>query len=381
MAPLIGAEFAELELSRWRHKIPSMNTFEPNWASPPGATVLDLLQERRVPMKELAQRAHKDLKSLERLIFGVESLTADWAECLSAMLGASPGFWLRREEMYRADLKRLCEATDVAPTKWLADVPLKDLVRFGWIEQGSSLDETALNACAFFGVTTSSSFEQKYKRLFSASAFRASNAHATRPSAVAAWLRQGEIEVSAVDCAPWNPSTLHDALDSIRALTLEADPNKFLPELEGILAACGVAMVVTRTPDGCRASGATRFLQTDRALMQLSFRYLADDQFWFTVFHEIGHLLLHAHDELFLEGLEDRNSDAEHEADDFALNTLFAKVGSKALDGVKPSLLGITRLARQAGISSGIVVGQLQRRERVPYHHFNGLKARYAWAD
>lgn len=358
-----------------------MNTFEPNWASPPGATVLDLLLERQVPVKELASRVHKDVQSVSRLVYGVERLTTDWAECLSALLGASPSFWLRREEIYRADLRRLSESTELAPNTWLSDVPLKDLVRFGWIEQGASAEETALNACAFFGVTTSSSFEQKYKRVFAASAYRASSAYVTRPSAVAAWLRQGEIEAFAVDCDPWDRVKLSDSLDSIRALTLEADPLKFLPELQQTLAACGVAMVVARTPEGCRASGATRFLHSGQALMQLSFRYLADDQFWFTVFHEIGHLLLHAHDELFLEGLEDRNSEAEREADEFALRTLFAEVGTEALDSVDTTTRGILRLARDAGVSSGVVVGQLQKRGRVSYRHFNKLKARYAWAD
>lgn len=355
--------------------------FEPNWTNPPGATVLDLLQERQVPIKELALRAHRNIQNVSRLIYGVEPLTADWAECLSDLLGASPGFWLRREEMYRADLRRLCESTEVPPEKWMSEVPLKDLVRFGWIEQGVTAKETALNACAFFGVTTSSSFEQKYKRLYRASAYRASSAYATRPTAVAAWLRQGEIEASTVECAPWSHNKLAHSLDLIRSLTLESDPSVFLPELRSILSSCGVAMVVARTPEGCRASGATRFLNSEQALMQLSFRYLADDQFWFTVFHEIGHLLLHANTELFLEGLEDGNNIAEREADEFALQTLFSEVGVQALDTVELSLRGIKRLARKAGVSDGIVVGQLQNRKRIPYRHFNNLKARYAWAN
>lgn len=359
----------------------SMNTFEPNWASPPGATVLDLLQERGLQMKELAERAHRDVQSVTRLVFGVEPLTSDWAECLSNVLGATTGFWMRREETYRSDLRRICEATDESPAVWMSDVPLKDMVKLGWIERGASAHETALNACAFFGVTTSSSFERKYTRLMAASAYRASNAYATRPSAVAAWLRQGEIAASAVDCAPWNAERLYASLEALRELTLEADPSVFLPALEAILAASGVAMVVARTPEGCRASGATRFLSSDRALMQLSFRYLADDQFWFTVFHEVGHLLLHSHDEVFLEDLEDRNSEAEKEADDFALQNLFAKVGTAVLESAQPSLRGILRLAQNAGIAPGIVVGQLQRCGRVPYNHFNNLKARYSWAD
>lgn len=358
-----------------------MNMFEPNWVNPPGATVLDLLHDRQISVSELANKAQRDVRSLSRLIHGVEPLTEDWAECLSMMLGASPSFWLRREQIYRADLQRICESASKSPKDWLSDVPLKDLVRLGWIEQGASAEDTALNACAFFGVTTSSSFQQKYQKLFASSAYRASNAFATNPSAVAAWLRQGEILASAVDCEPWDRTKLESSLDAIRALSLEAEPSVFLPALKDILASCGVAVVIARTPDGCRASGATRFLSPELALMQLSFRYLADDQFWFTVFHEIGHLILHAHDQLFLEGLEDRNSDAEREADDFAVQAIFEKVGEEALYEINTSLLGIKRLARNAGIADGLVVGQLQRLGRVPYKHFNKLKVRYAWVS
>lgn len=359
-----------------------MNPFEPKWTTPPGATVLDLLQERGLPVSELAQVVHKDLQSVSRLLFGVEPLTSDWAESLSRALGATPTFWLRREELYRADLKRLCNvATADKAEEWFHDLPLRDMVRFGWIKQGSSVQETALNACAFFGVTTAEAFERKYQTLLSSSAYRASTAFATRPSAVAAWLRQGEIAASAIDCAPWNDAKLRESLDAIRALTRKQDPAAFVPKLERLLADCGIAMVIARAPEGCRASGATRFLHADKALIQLSFRYLADDQFWFTVFHEIGHLLLHAHENLFLEGLEVRNSEAEAEADDFALNTLFAKVGVGALDQVGESRFDIARLARRAGIAPGIVVGQLQERGLIPFKYFNYMKARYDWSE
>lgn len=359
-----------------------MSAFEPNWMSPPGATVLDLLLERKVAVKELALSARRDVHSLSRLIFGLEPLTVEWAECLSSFLGASKEFWLRRERMYRDDLRRLCgPASEGLACEWLADVPLRDLVNFGWIEQGASHDETVLNACAFFGIATSHSFDKKYAKVLSASMYRASDAYVTRPTAVAAWLRQGEIEAAAVDCATWNPIRLHESLDSIRQLTREVDPSIFLPELKRVLSESGVAMVVARTPNGCRASGATRFLHSDKALIQLSFRYLADDQFWFTVFHEIGHLLLHSNDRIFLEGLEGEYADVESEANDFALRTLFAKVGIEALDGLEITKYAIARLAQRAGVSPGIVVGQLQERGRVPYKHFNYMKARYAWAD
>jgi Zn-dependent peptidase ImmA (M78 family) len=134
-------------------------------------------------------------------------------------------------------------------------------------------------------------------------------------------------------------------------------------------------------PDGCRASGATKFLTPKKALMLLSFRYLADDQFWFTVFHEAGHLLLHANDKIFLEGVDIANIDAEREADEFAATTLFTKIGLIQLQTLPLNHFAIARFAKRIGIAPGVVVGQLQEMKRIPHKHFNYLKARYEWDE
>jgi plasmid maintenance system antidote protein VapI len=357
-----------------------MNAFEPMWVTPPGATVLDLLQERGLAVGYLAKEAHRDVHEVSRLLYGLAPLDADWAANLSRVLGSTASFWLRREEQYRADLKRLCPPTDAAH-EWLDELPIRDMVRLGWIAGGRTADETVLNACAFLGVSTSKAFERKYERLIGAAAYRRSSAFKTNSAAVAAWLRQGEIEAASIDCQPWSVSRLIAALPEVRALTRIGDPDIFIPALRQLMAACGVAVVIARSPDGCRASGATRFLAPDKALIQLSFRYLVDDQFWFTVFHEVGHLVLHAHGEVFLEGLEERHSQAESEADEFALQKLFEAVGISALDTVSLSKFDIARLARRAGVSPGLVVGQLQDKKRIPYRHFNFMKVRYAWQE
>lgn len=355
------------------------DSFEPRWAAPPGATVLDLMRERDIAVGDLASAVHKDPSAVSRFLHGVEPLTAEWAESLATVIGASAEFWLRREEIYRSDFKRLCQAAGAHTSDWANTLPLKDMVRFGWIEKGHSQDETTLNACAFLGVVTTESFQRRYQGLLSSAAYRASSAYETVPSAVAVWLRQGEIDASALDCAPWDEVKLRSSIDTIRALSSEANPAVFVPELQALLAKCGVALVVARSPQGCRASGAARFLNARKGVIQLSFRYLSDDQFWFTLFHEIGHMLLHADNGLMLEMDSDQKTSTESEADAFALECLFARVGVEALRTVDTSLRGILRLARKAGVSNGIVVGRLQALGRVSYKHFNYLKARYSW--
>lgn len=360
----------------------STHTFEPDWVSPPGATISDLLQERKFSIRDFAEATHRSAHDVARLVNGIEKLTPDWAQLLAETLGASPDFWLRREEQYRKDVERLSLATDIdSAVSWLNELPLNDMIRHGWIDKGSSKTEAVMNSLIFFGVASVDAWRRQYGQEVKAVAYRTSTAHEIRLGAVAAWLRQGEILAQEIDCAPWHPQAFQAVLPKIRGLSKQSDPSKFLPELIKLCADCGVAVVISPLPDGCRASGATKFLTPKKALMLLSFRYLADDQFWFTVFHEAGHLLLHANDAIFLEGIDIIDTDAEKEANDFAAVTLFTETGLAELQTLPLNHFAIARFARRIGIAPGIVVGQLQEMKRIPYKHFNYIKVRYEWDD
>src|SRR5439155_7434606 len=108
---------------------------------------------------------------------------------------------------------------------------------------------------------------------------------------------------SEIDCGLWDPHKFREELQGIRALTRVEDPRQFVPELVKRCAACGVAVVVLRAPKGCRASGAARFLTPARPMILLSGRHLTDDHFWFTFYHEAGHLVLHGHKFVFVDAL------------------------------------------------------------------------------
>ena len=359
-----------------------VDTFEPDWVSPPGATVLNLLDERGCTVSEFAKTVHRSIPEVSRLLYGHEQLTQDWAEQLARTLGASPNFWLRREEQYRRDVARLAEASNPeVAAAWLSELPVEDMVRFGWLGKGTSKEECVGNALTFFGVPSVESWRRRYRLTLESAAYRASTAYETKPGAVAAWLRQGELSAAQLDCRSWDPQSLRKILPKLRSFSRESDPARFFPELVRLCSNCGVAVVAERAPSGCRASGATRFLSPKKALLLLSFRYLSDDEFWFAVFHEIGHLLLHSRDGLFLEGVGIAHQKAETIADEFAQLHLLTEKGVSELRSLPLNHFAIARLAKRIGVSSGIVVGQLQRMRRVPYRHFNYLKARYEWRN
>lgn len=355
--------------------VPNTDGFRPDWASAPGETIADILRERNFAINEFAERIGQSNEQVKDLLGGRSTITIGLARQLEQVLGGSVEFWMARDFQYQ---QQIASAEDIT-NAWVRELPFADMIKFGWLTTPSQRSDELAACLRFFDVPNVAMWHRVYDPLERKFLFRTSQSFGSRPAAVAAWLRQGEIEAAKIRCARWNARDFERALSSVRALTLERDPKRFIPTLRQICAQAGVAIAVVRSPTGCRASGATRFVSDDKALLLLSFRYLSDDQFWFSFFHEAGHLLLHSHQEIFIEGIETANSVAEKEANEFASRTLIPPQHYPELLRLRQSKFALVRFARRIGVSPGIVVGQLQYHGRIKRNHFNGLKRRYEW--
>ena len=200
--------------------------------------------------------------------------------------------------------------------------------------------------------------------------------------AISAWLRRGEILAQELECSPFDESRFREVLAAIKALTREPQPGIFVPRLQNYCASAGVAVVFVPELPQTHVSGATRWLNKDKAVIQLSLRYKSDDHLWFTFFHEAGHVIKHGKKSVFLEGkgMREEKEQEETEADNFARNFLVPT--DKFSEFVKLNLFSkraIIKFARQIGIAPGIIVGQLQHDGLLPFTHCNGLKRRFRW--
>jgi Zn-dependent peptidase ImmA (M78 family) len=111
----------------------------------------------------------------------------------------------------------------------------------------------------------------------------------------------------------------------------------------------------------------------------LSFRYLSDDHFWFTFFHEAGHLLLHPMGETFVDGGAAEHTDKEADADAFSTHTLVPSSAFAELPRLRARSIDVIRFARSVGVSPGIIVGQMQHHGYIGPQQLNKLKRRYSW--
>lgn len=357
--------------------------FAPMWAVPPGRTISDLMHTKGVTSSRLANLVDMSERQLVSLLAGKNPITEGVAARLQEALGTPATFWLRREEQYRNQLTELNAGVDADKEEyqsWLKSLPLKEMQSLGWVDTARDKQERLRSCLDFFGVPNLDAWYRTYVDVKAAAAFRTTDAYLDHAPTTAAWLRQGELQAESIECREWNPQRFAAQLVKIRRLTEIAEPSEFLPKLREICAEAGVAVVTVKAPKGCRASGATFFANPNKAVLLLSFRYLTDDQFWFSFFHEAGHLVLHWDaDLLILETSDGPKSPREEEANQFAMDILIPRELQKRLPSASKTLIGITRLARDAGVSYGIILGQMQFRGLVRPDRFNRLKTRYKW--
>ena len=198
---------------------------------------------------------------------------------------------------------------------------------------------------------------------------------------VITWLRQGVIKSGNFDLENWNSKKFKKTLFEVRKLTRVKDPNIFLPLIKEQFSNCGVCFIVSPIPKKCHASGATFFLNPQKAIMIMSFRHKTDDHFWFSLFHEAAHLLLHGKQELIIEINKESISEiniSEKEANDFSMNILIPdKYKAEFMNLNTKNWREIVRFAKKIDVSAGILVGQLQHLGLIKHSHYNKLKTRY----
>lgn len=361
------------------------NQYEPSLVFCPGETLAEILDEKGWTQAELARRMQRPVKTINEIVRGKASITPETALQLERTLGASATFWINSEGQYQEYKARMKERTELESfEEWIQELPLKEMIRNDWIKEFSDTAGQVREILQFFGVATRMPWDELVRA--PAAAFRAAKTFDSRPAALAAWLRMGEIAADRVDTEPYNELGLRMSLPILRALTTEA-PDYFVEEIQRRCASCGVAVVFVPEITGVRVSGAARWLtdgrQYDKAIVQLTLRYKTNDHLWFTFFHEVGHILLHGKRAIFIDfEMSDNPGDRqEREANEFAANLLIpASDFRELLSRGKPSEQVILAFAAKIGIHAGIVVGRLQFEKVLPWNtRLNQLKERLRW--
>jgi addiction module HigA family antidote len=360
------------------NNVQAVNNYVPDYLVAPGEILEDYLEYSRLTQTSLAERTGLSKKTINEIIKAKSAITAETALKFERTLGRPAHFWSSLERQYQEDKTRLADKIQMESClDWLDMFPVNNMAKLGWIEKSRDKIRQLEAVLRFFAVASPTQWESIWGRELQV-AFRKTESSKKNVGVLSAWLRQGEIFAQNQRCQQFDKQAFQNSLDEIRKLTIEK-PAVFVPKLQALCSAVGVAVVFVPALPKLGIYGATRWLN-DKPIMQLSLYLKTNDHLWFTIFHEACHIIRHGRKELFIEehGL---NNEIENEANVFAQDKLIpsAQMNQFLASPFRPSLLQIVRFAKSIGIAPGIVVGRLQHDKRLPMNAANQLKVRYEW--
>jgi addiction module HigA family antidote len=356
------------------------NQYVPDYLVTPGEVLGEYLEYAGLTQASLADRTGLSKKTINEIVKAKSAITAETALRFERTLGRPAHFWSNLERQYQEDKTRLADKIRLEEyLHWLELFPVNKMAKFGWIEKCKEKIRQLDALLRFFAVASPQQWETIWVRELQVD-FRKTETSKRDAAIISAWLRRGEIEAHQQRCAQFDKQKFQNSLTEIRMLTIE-EPSVFVPKLESICAAAGVAVVFVPALPNLGVYGVTRWLN-DKYIMQLSLYGKGNDQLWFTFFHEACHIIKHSRWELYLEVTGERSEDEkENEANAFARDNLIPPEKLKRfLASVStPTILQIKSFAASNGIAPGIVAGRLQHDKVLPMSWGNELKVWYKW--
>ncbi|MCE5273254.1 helix-turn-helix domain-containing protein [bacterium] len=330
--------------------------FEPDYAVAPGETLREVIESLGMTQKDLATRTGLTVQSINRIFKGDQPITHETANSLELVTGVPARFWNNLEAQYREQLTKLEERKrlETEGIEWLNSIPTSELIERGFIEPQTDDVGLLRETLKFYGVVSVEAWKDVWEK--PAIAARRSACFESQPGPTSAWLRIGELKAHAIECDPFDKASFKEALKAIRSLTRES-PEVFIPEMKRLCAESGVAVVPVPEMKKAPFNGATKWLSANKAMILLTLRGKGEDKFWFSFFHEAGHVLNDNKKNLYI--ADNSEAPEEQEADRFAAEFLIPGRYDDTIRSLR-SEASFIEVADELNIAPGIVVGRYQ---------------------
>lgn len=349
--------------------------YNPSIAIHPGVTLREELEFLQLSQVELSLRTGLSTKTISQIIHGEEPITTETAIKLERVLGTPADFWNAKQTSYEFTLARLEEEKRLEK-----EVPeaknygcYAELVRLSAVRNVSAWNEKAEELLNFFRVDSLS-----FVPALQGVALRKSAGDFDK-HALFAWLQCGEHLVRGITLSEYSEKKLRESIPEIKKLI--RGKGEFFAPLQKLCAEAGVAVVYTPYFSKTKVNGAVRWVGNN-PLIQLNSRGAYQDIFWFTLFHEIGHILLHGKKDKFVEFGSEQKSDKEKEADQFAQEQLIPHASYKKLLEKKTiTPTEAEAFAQSVGVDLGVLVGRFAYDKLVTWGLASGYRKKIELPD
>ncbi len=347
----------------------TINQYYPESVTHPSEFLIEILEEQQMGAKEFAVKTGKPEKTISAVLKGRSAITPEMAILFEQVLKVPAHFWIESQKNYDEYKARLDYQENIESAKdWINTFPYAKMASLGWVAKTRKIEDKVINIFNYFGVASQKGFEDYYFNQKTQVAFRISLKNQENALAIASWLRHGELQAQKKTVSRYSATQLKEALPKIKDLMV-AQPNNFFSKLQSICSLAGVKVVYTPCLPKAPIYGSTRWIGNS-PLIQLSGRYKRNDIFWFTFFHEIGHILLHGKKYISIENIaiEGEVKEYEQEADEFAANWLLSTVQeSEILENAELYEDDIIMYAEKFGTHPACIIGRLQHLRKIDF--------------
>ena len=339
----------------------------------PGYYIKEIIDESGITQEDFAKRLDTTPKNLSVLISGKQKLSVDIAIKLSRMLGTSIEYWLNLQKEYDTIIAEFeSERLMVEEREIFKKLDYKYFRdNFKLPDFSRKIDEQIKAVREFLDVATLSVFTRRDIAVN----FRESTSGLNEINTIKANIMV-QIAINKaleIEAPKFNRRKFNDAIEY--ALTLTMEHEKFYPRIYEKFKEAGVILVILPNLSGSKINGATKKLG-DNIMLMVNNRRLYSDTFWFTLLHEIGHIINKDYGISYDKELGEQ----EQAADEYAANKLIPfQVYSEFLNEGQFGRDAICIFAKKIKRDPAIVVGRLQKDKIVPYddRELNGLKHKY----
>ncbi|MGN0679806.1 MAG: hypothetical protein ACI4JS_09105 [Oscillospiraceae bacterium] len=349
----------------------------------PGELLLSEITKRGMKQKELALRTGMSEKHISTVINCTKEISASFARKLDIALGDESGTWAKHQADYDNYSAELEEKNCIFEEEIHIFNGMKDIVDYfvktGIIHNHCGDTEKILQLRKVLCVNSLTVIPQiTYNAAYRAQFKTSTNID---PYILFAWQRMCEIQTdkAAVD-TDFNSDLLANSLVEIKKQMFELDPNVMIKNLKTIFAKCGVAFDVVYHFRGAPVQGFIKQTDSGKVILCVTIRGKGADKFWFSLFHEVGHLLNGDLNTRFVD-FDTVKTEMEDKADNFARDTLIDPVLYKALvaSGKYRTLADIKAFSSFAGVPHWIVIGRLHSDEWLDWSYFAHEAPSFEW--
>ncbi len=345
----------------------------------PGEMLKEALENHNMTQSELSKRMGVSPAYVNDVINGKKDISAVFATKLGYVFdNIDAEFWIKLQAIYDMDLKKLNEYEGVSEGEGEIVKKLKPIVRdlkaLRILSESDDIKNTVIELRKLFKLSNLELIPQ----MMVAGQWRKSTRHETDIYVLYAWI-----------CMCRALSEIHGSANKLDINKLKAripdikscmfmEVNKMKVELEKIFYECGIIFRIVKHYKGAPVHGYIETKIDGSLMMTITLRYAYADVFWFSLFHEIGHLINgdYVSDTHFID-FEKAGGQMECAADKYAANTLIdPALYSEFIAKEDFSSIAIEEFAKRCGVRDFCVIGRLQKDDKIPW---NRQKLRYKW--